>query len=413
MAKLINRLTVKAIDSLSRPGNHHDGYGLYLQVTKTGGKSWLLKYMLNGKAREMGLGSYHDVGLKAARKARDAQRALLKGPIRVDPVEVRNAQRNQSTVDAAKSKTFTECATAYIDAHKAGWRNAKYPKEWTASLKTYAYPKFGDLAVSTVDTGLVMAAIEPIWSTKTELANRLRGRIEVILDWSTVRGFRSGDNPARWRGHLDKLLPKKSKVQPVKHREALPYAEVPAFVKSLRGHTGTASKALEFAILTAARVSEVVGAKWPEIDFTAKTWTIPGTRIKSGRDHRVPLSDAAVELLKKLHAAKQNEFVFPGQKVNKPLTIAAPLKQLRDMDYETLTVHGFRSSFRDWCGEQTNFPREIAEAALAHVVKDKTEAAYQRGDLFEKRAKLMQSWASYCATPRKSADTIPINRKQH
>ena len=252
MAKLINRLTAKAIDNLSRPGNHHDGYGLYLQVTKTGGKSWLLKYMLNGKAREMGLGSYHDVGLEAARKARDAQRALLKGPARVDPVEVLQAQRSQSTVDASKSKTFNECASAYIEAHKAGWRNAKYPKEWAASLETYVDPIFGKLPISAVDTGMVMTVLEPIWRMKTELANRIRGRIEVTLDWATVRGFRSGDNPARWREHLDKLLPKRSKVRPVQHREALPYSEVPAFLKSLRKHPGTAAQALEFVILTAA-----------------------------------------------------------------------------------------------------------------------------------------------------------------
>lgn len=412
MAKLINRLTAKGIDSLSRPGNHHDGYGLYLQVSKTGGKSWLLKYMLNGKAREMGLGSYNVVGLEAARRARDEQRALLKGPARVDPVDVRIAQRRQSTVDTAKSKTFSECASTYIEAHKAGWRHAKYANEWASSLTTYVDPTFGKLPVGAVDTGMVITVLDPIWRTKTELANRIRGRVEVILDWATVRGFRSGDNPARWRGHLDKLLPKRSKIRPVQHREALPYSDMPGFLKSLRKHTGTAAQALEFVILTAARVSEVVGATWPEIDLKAAIWTIPGARTKSGRDHRVPLSDAAIVLLKKLEATKQNDFVFPGQKIRKPLTIAAPLKQLRDMDYETLTVHGFRSSFRDWCGEQTNFPREIAEAALAHVVRDKTEAAYQRGDLFEKRAKLMQAWAAYCATPRKTAAAIPINRNQ-
>ena len=412
MAKTINRLTAKAIDSLTRHGNHHDGLGLYLQVAKTGGKSWLLKYTINGKAREMGLGSYHDVTLEAARKARDAQRSLLKGDLRVDPVEVRIAQRRQSAVESAKSKTFNECAEAYIKDHKAEWRNAKYPKEWASTLETYAAPTFGTLPVGSVDTGMVMTVLDPIWRSKTETANRVRGRIEVILDWATVHGFRSGDNPARWRGHLDKLLPKRSKVRPVQHRDALPYGDVPAFVEALREHSGTAVQAIEIVILTAARVSEVVGATWSEIDLKAATWTIPGTRIKSGREHRIPLSTAAVKVLQRLDATKQNEFVFPGQKVGKPLTIAAPMKQLRDMGHERLTVHGFRSSFRDWCGEQTNFPREIAEAALSHVVKDKTEAAYARGDLFDKRAKLMQAWATYCTTQKKLADVTPIRKRR-
>ena len=412
MAKTINRLTAKGIDNLTRPGNHHDGLGLYLQVAKTGGKSWLLKYTISGKAREMGLGSQHDVTLEAARKARDAQRALLKGELRVDPVEVRLAQRRQSAVESAKSKTFNECAAAYIKDHKAEWRNAKYPKEWASTLETYAAPTFGTLPVGSVDTGMVMTVLDPIWRTKTETANRVRGRIEVILDWATVHGFRSGDNPARWRGHLDKLLPKPSKVRPVQHRDALPYGDVPAFLEALRKHSGTAVQALEIVIFTAARVSEVVGATWAEFDLKDATWTIPGSRIKSGREHRIPLSTAALKVLQRLHTTKQNEFVFPGQKVGKPLTIAAPMKQLRDMGHEKLTVHGFRSSFRDWCGEQTNFPREIAEAALSHVVKDKTEAAYARGDLFDKRAKLMQAWAQYCTTPKKSADVTPLRKRQ-
>ena len=410
MAKSVDRLTTKKIEAFARPGYYHDGHGLYLQVLATGGRSWLFRYMVEGKARWMGLGSFTDVGLKAARVARDAQRKHLKSDDKADPLALREEKRRQALVDDGKAKAFSECAREYIEAHKAGWRNAKYPKEWAATLATYVDPTCGTLPVGAIDTSMVLTILRTLWTAKPETANRVRGRIEVILDWATVQGFRSGDNPARWRGHLDKLLPKLSKVRQVQHREALPYSDLSAFVQSLRTHSGTAAQALEFVILTAARVSEAVGATWAEIDLQGATWTIPGARIKSGKEHRIPLSNVALKLLKRLDATKQNEFVFPGHKLGKPLTIAAPMKLLRDMGHESLTVHGFRSTFRDWCGEQTNFPREVAEAALSHVVKDKTEAAYARGDLFEKRAKLMQSWATYCATPRISANVAPLKR---
>jgi integrase len=307
--------------------------------------------------------------------------------------------------------TFNACATAYINAHKAGWRNLKHAEQWTNTLATYASPVFGALPVSAIDTGLVMKAIEPLWQTKTETATRLRGRIESILGWATVRGYRTGENPARWRGHLDKLLPKRSKVAKVKHHAALAYTQIPEFMRKLREREGVTAKALEFIILTAARVSEAVNARWDEIDGKAAVWTVPASRMKSGREHRVPLTKEAGAVLGALEQHRQSDYVFPGWKVKKPLTGAACLELLKDMGHGDLTTHGFRSTFRDWAAEQTAFPREIAEAALAHTLRDKVEAAYQRGDLLERRRKLMEAWAAYCAKPE--GQVIPIqNRSQ-
>ena len=409
MANKINRLTVKTIEHLKRPGYYHDGSGLYLQVSETGGKTWLYRYMLDGKARWMGLGAYRDVGLEAARTARDAQRAVLKGKERADPIALRNAQRKRSET---ASKTFDQCAHEYIEAHRAGWRNPKYAREWAATLKTYASPVFGKLPVQEVDFDLVLSVLEPIWRTKTETANRVRGRIEAVLDWAkVVKKFRTGENPARWRGNLDKALPKPSKVAPIQHRAAMPYADVPEFMRTLRTYNGMAVQALEFCILTAVRVSEAVGATWDEIDIEKRMWSISASRMKANKAHRVPLSDAALKVVKKMQTNRQNDYVFPGLRGDRPLTIAAPLKQLRDLGHSDLTVHGFRSSFRDWAGETTNFPREICEAALAHSIGNATEAAYQRRDLFDKRAKLMQAWSDYCDVPR-TASITPIRTRQ-
>ncbi|MBI4693431.1 MAG: tyrosine-type recombinase/integrase [Gammaproteobacteria bacterium] len=412
MAKVIDRLTPKAVEHMKKPGFHHDGLGLYLQVTKTGAKTWAFRYMLNGKPRWMGLGSCHDVTLEGARGKRDAQRQLLKGDAPVDPIELRKAKRAQELIEGAKAKTFDECATAYVESHRAGWRNAKHAAQWTATLNTYASPTFGALPVQAVDTTLVMAVLEPLWRVKTETATRLRGRIESILDWATVRGYRQGENPARWRGHLDKLLPKRSKVAPQKHHAALPYTEAPAFMVRLRGHKGMSVEALEFTILTAARISEAVAAKWDEIDLDAAVWTVPAARMKGHREHRVPLSPAAVALLKRLQKKRQpGDYVFPSAHRNKHVTGAACLNLLHDMGHNDLTVHGFRSTFRDWAAERTAFANEVAEAALAHVIKDKAEAAYRRGDMLEKRAKLMQAWADYCAKEQKPASVTPIRGK--
>jgi integrase len=405
MAKKVERLTTLAIEKCTKAGYHADGAGLYLQVSRGGGKSWVFRYMLRGKPREMGLGSH--VSLQLARqKATEARALLAEG---IDPIEARDVQNQQQALEQARSKTFAECAEAHIKAHRAGWRNAKHAAQWEATLNTYASPVFGSLPIQAIDTALVMKVLEPIWSEKTETASRVRGRIESVLDWAKVRGYRAGENPARWRGHLDKLLPRRSKVAKVEHHAALPYGDAGAFMRELRAREGTAPRALEFVILTAARVSEAVNAQWDEIDFKRRLWVVPAKRMKAGREHRIPLSDAAVKLLKAQAEKKQSDFVFHGWRTNKPLTGAACLKLLDDMKPPALTVHGFRSTFRDWCAEQTNCPREIAEAALAHVLSNKAEAAYQRGDLLERRRLLMQAWADYCARA-KPAKVVPLRQ---
>jgi integrase len=345
----------------------------------------------------MGLGSLTTVSLAKAREfAGECRRIRLQG---IDPIDHRNGVRAAARLDAAKAITFDECRGAYIAAHKAGWRNAKHRAQWANTLATYVSPVFGKLPVQTVDVALVMKVLEPIWSTKPETASRLRGRIERILDWAKARGFRSAENPARWRGHLDHLLPARSKVRKVKHHAALPFSEIAAFMAALRERDGVAGLALEFAILTAARTGEVLGATWDEIDLRTRTWTIPADRMKGQRQHRVPLSDDAIGLLGRMQTLKANEFVFPGDR-GKPLSNMALLMMLRRMGRGDLTTHGFRSSFRTWAAECTGFSREVVEAALAHIIENKVEAAYQRGDLFEKRRRLIAEWAKYCAIPR-------------
>lgn len=395
MARPIHKLSARTVEIKRKPGVYGDGGGLYLQVGPTGSKSWLFRFTLHGRAREMGLGPLHTVSLAEAREKAIACRKLLAEGI--DPIEHRNAERRRAQLETAKTLTFSESAAAYIEANKAAWRNHKHAAQWRNTLNTYAAPVLGDLPVQTIDTALVLRVLEPIWREKTETANRVRGRIEAVLDWATARGFRTGENPARWRGHLDKLLPRRSKVQPVKHHAALPYIEMGKFVACLRLEQGGAARALEFAILTAARVGEVIGAKWREIDLDARVWTIPSERMKAHREHRVPLSDRAIEILDEMRPfRREDDYVFPGLRSGKSLSNASMLALLqRRMGYKNLTVHGFRASFRTWAAERTNFSREIAEAALSHVLKDKTEAAYQRGDLFERRRKLMHAWASY------------------
>ncbi|RWO20769.1 MAG: site-specific integrase [Mesorhizobium sp.] len=405
----INRLTVAGVNAQNKPGLYADGLGLYLQVAKGGSKSWIFRYMLAGKPRKMGLGSVHTVPLKLARERAAEQRLKLLDAD--DPIEKRKAERLDMLAASATVLSFKEAADQYIKSHRAGWKNIKHAGQWKATLETYVYPTFGDLAVSRVDVALVTKVLEAIWTTKPETATRVRGRIESILDWAAARGYRpKGDNPARWRGHLDKLLPARSKVAKVKHHAALPYAEIGAFVGDVRKMEGISPKALEFAILTATRTGEVVGARWPEIDIENALWTIPGDRMKAGKEHRVPLSDRALEILKSLPREKGNDSVFIGDKKGKPLSNMALLMTLRRMEREDLTTHGFRSSFRDWAAEQTAYPNEMLEMALAHTVSDKTEAAYRRGDLMEKRRRLMSDWADFCATAKKTvaSNVTPI-----
>jgi integrase len=406
MARASNKLSPVEVKGIGRRGMYHDGGGLYLQVSAAGAKSWIFRFMLDGRSREMGLGPVHAIPLADARKrAAECRRMRFDG---IDPIEVRRGEREQKKVDAAKSITFDVCAAAYIDAHKAGWKNAKHRDPWPTTLNTYASPVFGPLPVQAVDVGLVMKALEPIWQTKSETASRLRGRIEAVLDWATVRGYRKGDNPARWRGHLDKLLPARSKFQKVEHHPALPYDELADFVAMLRSQEGIAARALEFLILTATRTGEVIGARWDEVDLGEKIWVVPAARMKAGREHRVPLSGSAVAILEEMKKIRESDFVFPGGKRGKPLSNMAMLAVLKRIGRSDLTNHGFRSSFRDWAGERTNFPREVAEMALAHTVGDKVEAAYRRGDLFQKRRQMMDGWARLCVNTRSHADVVPI-----
>jgi integrase len=399
-----NRLSAMRVARATKPGRYADGGGLYLQVSQSGTRAWLFRFMRNGAARHMGLGPVRDVSLAEARtKAGECRKLLLSG---ADPIVQRAAMRLKAKLDSAHTITFKQCAERHIDAHEAGWKNAKHRAQWKSTLATYAYPVFGGLPVAVVDTALVLKAIEPIWLTKPETADRVRGRIQAVLDWACVRGFRSGENPARWRGHLDKLLPARSKVARIKHHAALPYLEIPVFMEELRGCVGVGARALEFAILTATRTSETLNARWSEIDTVAKLWTIPAGRMKAGREHRVPLSASALEILEAL--PREGDFVFVGAGVNRPLSNMALLTTLRRMGRGELTVHGFRSTFRDWCAERTAYAREVAEMALAHAIGNQTEAAYRRGDLYEKRRRLMSDWAKYCSLVPATANIVAL-----
>ena len=405
MARTIGRLTALKVDKAKRPGMYADGGGLYLRVTHNGTKNWVFRFMLNGRPRWMGVGPLHIIGLAEARNRAAAFR--LQRHDGIDPIERRRADRLQGRLEAAKAITFNECAARYIASHRAGWRNPKHAAQWQATLATYAERVIGGLSVQAIDTALVHRVLEPIWTTKPETAGRVRGRIESILDWAKVRGYRAGENPARWRGHLDKLLPVRSKVRRVEHHAALPYAELPGFLVSLREQEGIGARALEFAIVTAARTGEVIGARWGEIDLLDKTWTLPATRMKAGKEHRVPLSARTLAILKEMQAHRHADdaFVFSGAKPGRPLSNMAFLMLLRRMARGYVTAHGFRSSFRDWAAERTNFPAEVAEIALAHTVSDKTVAAYNRSDLFDRRRRLMADWATFCTAPEQKVQS--------
>jgi integrase len=406
-SRQINRLKPVNIARAKRPGLYADGGNLYLQISDFGTKSWVIRFTLHGRAREMGLGPLHTVTLAEAReKAREARKLLLEG---VDPIEIREAKHAEARLEAAKAVTFNECAKAYIKSHQTGWKNAKHAAQWQTTLDTYAAPVFGNLPVAAVDTALVMKVLDSIWTDKPETATRLRARIERVLDLATVRGYREGDNPARWRHHLDKLLPRRSRVRAVKHHPALRYAALPAFMTELKAQEGTAARALEFLILTAARTSEVIGATWDEFNLTEKVWTVPAERMKMKKEHRVPLSDRALVVIEAMRKVGIGEFVFPGDRAGKHLSNMAMLALTKRMNRRDLVPHGFRSTFRDWAAERTNYPREVAEAALAHAIADKVEAAYRRGDLFEKRRRLMNEWARYCSTRRATAEVVALS----
>lgn len=405
-----HRLTAKAVTNIKTPGYIADGGGLYLQISPAITKSWVFRYTIAGKAREMGVGPLHTVTLAEARqKAADARKLLL---VNVDPIAARDSRVASQALNAARAIPFDQCAAAYIKAHRAGWKNEKHIDQWKNTIRDYCGPVFGALPVQAVDTGTVLKALEPIWTSKPETASRLRGRIEKILDWATVRTYRTGDNPARWRGHLDKLLPRLDKRKRVKHHPALPFDDVGAFMDDLRAQDGLVARALELLILTATRTGEVIGAKWDEFDMDAALWTIPAERMKAHREHRIPLSPRAMKVLQGLLKTRQGDYVFPGRKVDTPISNMAMLELLKRMGKTRLTVHGFRSTFRDWAAERTSYPREVCEMALAHAIGDQVEAAYRRGDLFEKRRRLMADWTKHCDTARQSGKVVSLRRKK-
>ena len=400
------KLSALKAKSLNRPGRYGDGKGLWLQVRDAEHRSWLFRYVFAGKQRQMGLGSFSDVSLAEAREAAQECRLLVRQGC--DPIE----DRRKKKADASGAMTFRQVADRYLAGHEAGWRNDKHRRQWRATL-SLACEQFGETSLASIDTDDVMRVLEPIWMQKTETASRLRGRIECVIDYAAARGWRIGENPARWRGHLAKLLPEPSKITRVNHHAALPWAEIGAFMAELRDEDGVAARALEFAILTAGRTGEVIGATWAEMDMQAALWTVPGERMKAGRQHRVPLSDAALHVLSVVTPPRdslESSWVFPGSRIGRPLSNMGMMMLLRRMKRSDLTVHGFRSTFRDWCAEGTNYPRDLAEKALAHTVGDETERSYQRGDLLQRRREVMGAWADFCARPFAAAEVIPLRR---
>jgi integrase len=403
-------LTAKKIERLRKqPGRYRDSLvkGLLLVVQSPTSAAWTLRYEQDGKERWLGLGGLKDLPLAQAReRAREKRLMLLDGK---DPLDAKRAERAARRVAALKVMTFKQCAEAYLAAHSGKWRSVRHADQWTNSLRDYVYPIIGDLPVDSIDTPLVLKVLEQpveaaadgrypagtLWTARRDSASRVRGRIETILGWATVRQHRAGDNPARWGKHLSEVLPGGNGG--VQHLAALPYADVPEFLAELRRQEGVAARALEFTIICAARTGETLGAVWSEIDFANAMWTIPASRMKSQREHRVPLSPAAIDLLKAAYTQDGNQHVFIGNGG------ALPPKSLRHvlrrLGKGGITVHGFRSAFRDWCAERTNYPREVCEMALAHTVGSAVEAAYRRGDLFDKRRKLMEAWGTFCASP--------------
>jgi integrase len=393
LAQLVHQLTAIKVEKIRTPGMYADGAGLYLQVTGKKAKSWILRFSLRGKAREMGLGSLRKVSLAdARRKAAECNRLV---DDHIDPIEYRVKERAANALaNSSRTITFAEAASIYIASHRRGLKNLKHAAQWATTIKTYAGPRLGRLSVADIDTDMILKVLEPIWMVKPETAKRVRGRIESILDWARVSGYRRGENPARWRGNLDKLLPKQSKVRRVKHHAAMPHADVPDFMEKLRQKDGSSVRALEYCILTASRTGEVLGAKPVEVDLREKLWTVPADRMKGGKEHRVPLCLRALELA----GQGSDRYLFPSRyHSDKPLSNMAMLMLLDDLGAGEFTVHGFRSTFKDWARDRTRFDNYVVEAALAHVSGDKVETAYARSDVLEKRSKLMNAWAEYCA----------------
>jgi integrase len=410
------KLTALKVARLKTPGRYGDGHGLYLRIAEYAlsngkivrSKNWIFRYERDGRERWMGLGSLNTLTLAEARsQARESRLLLVQG---LDPIEASQAKRQGIRLAAARAITFRQCAEKYIAAHRSSWRSAIHAEQWPTSLRTYVYPTIGGLSVANIDTALVLKCIEPIWREIPTTAMRVRGRIEAVLDWAKARDYRTGENPARWKGHLINLLPARTKLERANHRPALPYARAPAFMSELRARNEVAARALEFTILTAARSNEAIGATWHEIDLKAKVWTVPGERMKTGRSHVVPLSDRTIEILKALPRVHGCNYLFPGAKATQSINRFGMLELLRSMRPD-VTVHGFRSTFRDWCGDHTNFPRDVVEAALAHRIADQVEAAYRRGTALEKRRRLMSDWSHFLARPAAKGGTVVAMRR--
>lgn len=408
-ARELGPLDVKRIVA---PGLHAVGgvAGLHLQILPSGGKSWLLRIVIGGKRREVGLGGFPDVPLALAReKAREVRETVQQGR---DPIAERAAARSALAAQRGAEITFDECAEKFIAAKSAEWRSAKHAAQWTATLTTYASPVLGTMQVRDIELAHIVKVLEKddFWTAKTETASRVRGRIESVLDWATVRGYRKGENPARWKGHLDKVLPAPKKVAKVEHHAALPVDAIGAFMRDLRQREGIAARALEVLILTAARSGELRGMTWAEVNLDDAVWIVPAARMKAKREHRVPLSVRVIEVLRGLPVVAGGS-VFPGMREGSPLSDMTLTAVLRRMGRGDLTAHGFRSTFRDWAAERTNYPRDVAEMALAHTIGDKVEAAYRRGDLFDKRSRMMEDWARFCDTVQVAGEVLPIRAK--
>lgn len=410
MPKKAVELGALQVGRLTQPGRYAVGgvAGLHLWVKPSGNRSWILRVLVGAIRKDIGLGGYPDVTLAGARDAaRRARDQILQG---VNPIEQRRQARALLMADQAKAKTFKDCAAAFIEDRGDEWRNPKHRQQWQNTLETYAFPFIGSLFVRDIALAHVLEVLQPIWKTKTETAVRVRGRIETVLDWAAVRGYRTGDNPARWKGHLDQVLPKPSKVKKVEHHSAVGLDDLAGFIAAVRRVPGMGARALDFAILTAARSGEVRGALWSEFDLKAAQWVVPAERMKAGKEHRVPLSKQAVKLLKSIPRFEGSDVVFCGIKgqVLSDMTLSAVMRRM-EVD---AVPHGFRSTFRDWASERTNFPRELAEMALAHTIESKVEAAYRRGDLLAKRMQMMQAWADFCETPVKKGTVVPLKRKR-
>jgi integrase len=407
MARSLNRLSVKFVESRRHePGMYADGGGLYLRVAEGGSKQWIFRYVTNGRLRDMGIGPCHTIDLaKAREKAREARELRLDG---IDPIEHKRAQRAAAVAANAKAMTFRQCAEEFMKDNSAKWSNPKHREQWETTLASYVYPALGNLPVGSIDTPLVLKVLKPLWERVPETASRVRGRIENVLGWATVHHYRTGDNPARWKGHLEHALPARAEVAKVKHYAALPHAQAGSFMANVRQDSRIGARCLEFIALTVARVGEANVADWSEIDFAERVWAVPAERMKAGKEHRVPLSKAALAVLEDMRAIRVSDYVFPGKHAGRPVGANTVLRIAKETSGFNITTHGLRSTFRDWAAERTNFPREVAEMALAHAIPNAVEAAYRRGDLFEKRRRLMDAWGEYCGRPNRAGAVVPI-----